>query len=106
MNMLIGKKVVLLCSATALAASLIASMETTSNAATASATARMQVVPSLISMTVSQPSSAKDKKPCENRFVSVYIGQDGDSAFRSQTSAQCTSVYEIPAQQGSLIIIP
>jgi hypothetical protein len=107
MSIIVEKKLVLLCCAITLAVFAFTSLETAATAASVSATARQHVVPSIISMTEGQTnSSTRNKENCEKIFVSIYIGKDSDSAFLSQTSAQCTNLYDIPAQNGSLIIIP
>lgn len=110
MSFLVGNRAALFYGATALAVSVITVitvMARTSIAATASATARLQVVSSIISLTAEESSAqSKDKKACENRFLSIYRGQNDGSALNSQTSAQCTNVYQIRAQEGSLIVLP
>jgi hypothetical protein len=58
-------------------------------------------------MTTQQTSTKRKKEEsCKHKFVSFYMGRDDGSALNSQASAQCSSVYEIPAEEGSLIIIP
>ena len=107
MSLYVGIKASLLSIAAALIVGLAIWTGTALIAATATSTAHMKILPSIISMTTQQTSTkTKNGKDCQDKYVSYYMGRNDGSVLISQTSAQCTSVYEIPAEQGSIIIVP
>jgi len=80
--------------------------ESASIAATSAASARLRVVPSIISKTLRSTSKVDDPKVCEYTRLTFYKGKTFDTTVLSSVSKQCTNVYEIPGEKDSLIIIP